>query len=83
MTQVVMNKQKTIALIAHDHQKEDLVEWCVRNQERTQETFLMRNWNNIEDDRRGNRPSGKAVQEWDRLAVISRSAQGSQKVRSI
>ena len=60
MTQVVMNKQKTIALIAHDHQKEDLVEWCVR----TQETFLMRNWNNIEDDRRGNRPSGKAVQEW-------------------
>ena len=23
MTQVVMNKQKTIALIAHDHQKED------------------------------------------------------------
>ena len=40
MTQVVMNKQKTIALIAHDHQKEDLVEWCVRNQEELKKHFL-------------------------------------------
>lgn len=41
MTQVVMNKQKTIALIAHDHQKEDLVEWCVRNQEELKKHFLL------------------------------------------
>ena len=40
MTQVIMNKQKTIALIAHDHQKEDLVEWCVRNQEELKKHFL-------------------------------------------
>ena len=40
MTQVVMNKQKTIALIAHVHQKEDLVEWCVRNQEELKKHFL-------------------------------------------
>ena len=29
----VMEKQKRIALIAHDHLKDDLVKWCVENKE--------------------------------------------------
>lgn len=33
MTEVKMRKQKTIALIAHDNQKNDLVTWCVNHQE--------------------------------------------------
>ncbi|MDO4544979.1 MAG: methylglyoxal synthase [Bacillota bacterium] len=40
MTETIMEKQKTIALIAHDHQKDDLVEWCVKNQENLKQHFL-------------------------------------------
>ncbi len=39
MVQALMEKQKTIALIAHDHQKDDLVNWCVRNQEELKQHF--------------------------------------------
>ena len=58
----------------------------MRNQEELKKHFLygQLEQQRIEDDRRGSRPSGKAVQAVaNRLAVISRSAQGSQKVRSI
>lgn len=37
---VVMEKQKRIALIAHDHLKDDLVEWCVKNKEELKQHFL-------------------------------------------
>lgn len=40
MTKTVMNEQKTIALIAHDHQKEELVEWCIKNQDELKKHFL-------------------------------------------
>ena len=30
---VIMEKQKRIALIAHDHLKDDLVRWCVANKD--------------------------------------------------
>lgn len=37
---VVMEKQKQIALIAHDNQKDDLVRWCVRHEEELKQHFL-------------------------------------------
>lgn len=40
MTEVVMEKQKTIALIAHDQKKDAMVDWCVRNQEVLGKHFL-------------------------------------------
>ncbi len=40
MAKTMMNKQKRIALIAHDHQKEKLVEWCIKNQDELRKHFL-------------------------------------------
>ncbi len=40
MTKKKMKKKKTIALVAHDHQKEDIVEWCIRNREKLKEHSL-------------------------------------------
>ena len=40
MTKVIMKKRKTIALIAHDHQKSDLVEWCVNHRRELEEHML-------------------------------------------
>ena len=37
---VVMEKQKRIALIAHDHLKEDLVKWSMENKEELKKHFL-------------------------------------------
>lgn len=39
-TQIVMPAQKRIALIAHDHQKDDLVTWCKANKEVLKGHFL-------------------------------------------
>lgn len=35
-----MNKQKTIALIAHDHRKDNLVAWCAENKGTLEKHFL-------------------------------------------
>lgn len=35
-----MNREKTIALIAHDHQKDDMVIWCAANRERLKKHTL-------------------------------------------
>lgn len=35
-----MEKQKRIALIAHDHLKDELVHWCVKNKEELKQHFL-------------------------------------------
>lgn len=40
MTEKLMDKQKTIALIAHDHQKDDLVQWCFKNRDELKKHFL-------------------------------------------
>ena len=37
---LMMERQKRIALIAHDHQKDDLVSWCVKNKEQLKKHFL-------------------------------------------
>lgn len=37
---LLMESQKRIALIAHDHQKDDLVAWCVKNKEQLKKHFL-------------------------------------------
>lgn len=37
---VMMEKQKRIALIAHDHLKDDLVKWCVVNKDELKKHFL-------------------------------------------
>ena len=37
---VIMEKQKRIALIAHDHLKDDLVRWCVANKDELKKHFL-------------------------------------------
>lgn len=37
---VVMEKQKRIALIAHDNLKDNLVKWCVSNKEELKKHFL-------------------------------------------
>lgn len=37
---VIMEKQKRIALIAHDHLKDELVHWCVKNKEELKQHFL-------------------------------------------
>lgn len=34
MTKETMKSKKTVALVAHDHQKNDLVTWCVKNREK-------------------------------------------------
>ena len=40
MTKEIMDQKKNIALIAHDHQKDDMVEWCVRNREKLEKHSL-------------------------------------------
>lgn len=40
MTEVTMNRNKTIALIAHDNQKDDLVNWCMKNKNELQNHSL-------------------------------------------
>lgn len=40
MTEKVTAKQKTIALIAHDHQKDNLVKWCIENEKQLKKHFL-------------------------------------------
>lgn len=40
MTRTVMEKQKRIALIAHDNLKDELVKWCIRNKEDLRKHFL-------------------------------------------
>ena len=37
---VIMEKQKRIALIAHDHLKDELVLWCVKNKDELKKHFL-------------------------------------------
>ena len=37
---VIMEKQKRIALIAHDHLKDELVLWCVKNKDEFKKHFL-------------------------------------------
>ncbi|MCQ4635736.1 methylglyoxal synthase [Anaerovorax odorimutans] len=37
---VIMEKQKKIALIAHDHLKDEMVHWCVKNKEELKKHFL-------------------------------------------
>lgn len=37
---IEMEKQKRIALIAHDNQKDDLVRWCVKHTEQLKQHFL-------------------------------------------
>lgn len=40
MTELFMNSQKRIALIAHDGKKDEMVAWCVKNQEELRKHFL-------------------------------------------
>ena len=40
MTKETMKKKKNIALVAHDHQKESLVTWCIQNREKLSEHIL-------------------------------------------
>lgn len=40
MTEAVIEKQKRIALIAHDGKKDEMVEWCMRNREILGKHFL-------------------------------------------
>lgn len=40
MTEEIMKSKKNIALVAHDHQKEDIVEWCVKNREKLKDHTL-------------------------------------------
>lgn len=40
MTREMMKGRKRIALVAHDHQKNDLVAWCIRNIDRLKEHSL-------------------------------------------
>ncbi|MBO5897720.1 MAG: methylglyoxal synthase [Clostridia bacterium] len=40
MVTVVMERQKNIALIAHDNKKHELIEWCRKNKEILEHHFL-------------------------------------------
>lgn len=40
MAEILMNSQKRIALIAHDGKKDDMVAWCVANQDELKKHFL-------------------------------------------
>lgn len=40
MAELIMGKQKRIALIAHDQKKDEMVAWCVKNQEVLKSHFL-------------------------------------------
>jgi methylglyoxal synthase len=40
MNKIVMEKQKRIALIAHDNQKDELVLWCEKHTEQLKQHFL-------------------------------------------
>ena len=40
MTKETMKKKKNIALVAHDHQKESRVTWCIQNREKLREHTL-------------------------------------------
>jgi len=36
----IIGKQKNVALIAHDNQKDDLIQWCADNQEILKKHFM-------------------------------------------
>ncbi|MBQ4040053.1 MAG: methylglyoxal synthase [Oscillospiraceae bacterium] len=38
--ELVMDRQKNIALIAHDNKKQDLIEWCIKNKTILEHHFL-------------------------------------------
>jgi len=40
MKAIKMEKQKRIALVAHDNLKDDLVRWCVKNEDVLKQHFL-------------------------------------------
>jgi len=40
LTEVLMKKQKTIALIAHDEKKDEMVKWCVEHKDILKRHFL-------------------------------------------
>ena len=40
MVKVVMERQKNIALIAHDNKKKELIEWCRKNKDVLEHHFL-------------------------------------------
>jgi methylglyoxal synthase len=40
MVKVVMERQKNIALIAHDNKKKELIEWCRKNKDTLEHHFL-------------------------------------------
>ena len=49
---LTIEKQKNIALIAHDSKKAEMIEWCNDNKDILKNHFSLRNRNNSPDDRR-------------------------------
>ncbi len=47
---LTIERQKNIALIAHDSKKAEMIEWCNANKEVLKNHFSLRNRNNCPDD---------------------------------